>query len=271
MKLVFTTLGCPKWDMDTIISKAREYGFDAVDFRGYLDEINIFNLPEFTTQAGETLKKFKDAGLEISCFSSSAQLYCRNEKEQNANLDEVKHYAKLCKAFGTRYIRVFGGGIGKTDRAEAVEAAADTLKKMSAIAREYDITILVETHDDWTRCDDLRALLDRADCDNAAVLWDVHHPYRAVGESPQKTWEVLGKWIKYTHWKDSYLKEDGSLQLCMFGEGDIPLEEIYNVLKDNGYDGYMTLEWEKKWHPEIEEPEEAYPQYAKFMRNLMQG
>ena len=37
MKIAFMTLGCPNWDLDTIITRGREYGFDGVDFRGYLD------------------------------------------------------------------------------------------------------------------------------------------------------------------------------------------------------------------------------------------
>ena len=54
MKIAFMTLGCPNWDLDTICQKGREYGFDGVDFRGYLDEIDITKLPLFTTQAAET-------------------------------------------------------------------------------------------------------------------------------------------------------------------------------------------------------------------------
>lgn len=52
MKISFTTLGCPNWDLDTICQKGREYGFDGVDFRGYLDSLDITKLPLFTSQAG---------------------------------------------------------------------------------------------------------------------------------------------------------------------------------------------------------------------------
>jgi sugar phosphate isomerase/epimerase len=102
------------------------------------------------------------------------------------------------------------------------------------------------------------------------VLWDVHHPYRTVNENPIKTWETLGEWIEYTHWKDSYIKEDhdNGFQYCLMGNGDIPLDNIYHIFKDNKYDGWYTLEWEKKWHPEIEEPEVAFPQYVQYMRSL---
>lgn len=37
--------------------------------------------------------------------------------------------------------------------------------------------------------------------------------------------------------------------LCLIGEGVIPIKEIVKTLESDGYSGYMSLEWEKKWHP----------------------
>ena len=41
------------------------------------------------------------------------------------------------------------------------------------------------------------------------------------------------------------------------------------MLAGAGYKGYYSFEWEKKWHPDIEEPEIAIPQYAKVMREYL--
>jgi hypothetical protein len=41
------------------------------------------------------------------------------------------------------------------------------------------------------------------------------------------------------------------------------------LLEQGGYDGYLSFEWEKAWHPEIDEPEVAIPQYATYMRKLL--
>ena len=41
------------------------------------------------------------------------------------------------------------------------------------------------------------------------------------------------------------------------------------VLKAAGYKGYYGFEWEKAWHPEIEEPEVALPQYAEMMKRWL--
>ena len=41
------------------------------------------------------------------------------------------------------------------------------------------------------------------------------------------------------------------------------------MLAKGGYRGYYGFEWEKAWHPEIEEPEVAFPHYAEFMRRAL--
>lgn len=270
LKLAFTTLGCPEWDMDTIISRAVEYGYDGVDFRGYLGEMNIYELPEFSSNLAQTKKKFEDAALEVPCFSSSVRLFTTSSDELDKFLNELQHYAYLCKQFNASYIRVFGGEIGDTDRQEALEVVVRNLEKMLKIAEENEVELLLETHDDWTKSEHIQSIFKRVNSEYFNVLWDVHHPYRMVNESPEKTWEILGEKIKYTHWKDSFLTDqtDRGFQLCLTGEGDIPLKQMFDLLKSKGYQGYFTLEWEKVWWPNIEEPEVAFKLFTEFMTNL---
>ncbi|WP_062104505.1 sugar phosphate isomerase/epimerase family protein [Bacillus niameyensis] len=273
MKLAFTTLGCPNWNMETIISKAVECGYDGVDFRGYLGEMEIYKLPEFSSELEKTKKQFEEASLEIPCFSSSVRLFTNSEAELDNYLAELREYGRLCREFNTPYVRVFGGGIGETSREEAIQIVKHNLNQLLKVAEEYNVTLLLETHDSWTNCEYVRDVLHLTDSNYLQVLWDVHHPYRMVGENPETTWNVLGERIKYTHWKDSYLKEGTprGYQLCLTGEGDIPLKQIYQLLEEKKYDGYYTLEWEKVWWPNIEEPEIAIPQYADYMRTLVES
>jgi len=268
MKLSFTTLGCPEWPLDKIIASATEYGFDAIDFRGLTGEMNIYKLPEFSEQVEQTLRKITDAGLQVSCFSSSVHLFSTDNFEKN--MQEIREFSKLCRIFGTRYIRVFGGKIIDTNLDTAVQMVAQHVSEMAKIAKEHDVKLLIETHDDWISCVNMKKVLEQVDTEAVGVLWDVHHPYRMVGEQPEETWRTLGQWIEYTHVKDSRTLENRSedFQYCLTGEGDIPLQKIYSLLNREGYEGYFTLEWEKKWHPELENPEIAFPQYVHYMRKL---
>ena len=91
MKISFTTLGCPDWDLDTICRRGREYGYEGVDFRGLQETMDITQLPAFTSGAAQTRRQLADAGMEVSGISSSIRVCvpekCRGERRGGAALD----------------------------------------------------------------------------------------------------------------------------------------------------------------------------------------
>jgi len=269
MKLAFTTLGCLDWNLDQIISAAKEYGFQGIDFRGYMDELNIYKLPEFSTEVEVTKAKIKDAGLAVTCFSASIRLIAPNDEMRVEFLNEIIEYAKLAKIFGTKYIRVFGGGWLNFSREEAIAEAIRNMELLLDATEEYGVVFAIETHDEWGDTTTMKDFLEKMDNPRVKVVWDINHPYRG-GETPEKTYENIGKWVAYTHWKDSkYAPEnDRGYEECIPGIGDLPLKRFYDLLEMADYDGWHTLEWERKWHPELEPPEFAFPAFVKSMKEI---
>ena len=47
------------------------------------------------------------------------------------------------------------------------------------------------------------------------------------------------------------------------------MRESLAALRRGGYDGWVAVEWEKKWHPHIPEPEVALPQHATLLREWL--
>lgn len=269
MKLAFTTLGCLDWDLDTMIAAAIEYGYQGIDFRGYLDELNIYRLPEFSIDAEATNAKIKAAGLEVSCFSASIRLIAPDEKTRLEFMEEILEYTKLAKIFGTKYIRVFGGTWLGRNREEAIDEAIRNMNLLLEATKDSDVVFAIETHDEWVDTSTIKELLEKMDNERVKAVWDVNHPYRG-GESPEKAYENIGKYVVYTHWKDSkYAPEtDSGYTLCVSGEGNLPLKRFYDLLELCGYEGWQTLEWERKWHPELEPPEVAFPAFVKSMKEI---
>ena len=136
-------------------------------------------------------------------------------------------------------------------------------------ARDAGVAVAVETHDSWTDSTQLRAVFEKAGWpEGVGFLWDVHHPYRFHGEPPETSAANMGGHLLNTHWKDSAAKADGGFELRLCGEGDVPLREIARTLHAAGYGGYLTFEWEKRWHSEIPGPEVAVPHFARFIRQV---
>ncbi|RPJ51502.1 MAG: sugar phosphate isomerase/epimerase, partial [Chloroflexi bacterium] len=108
MKLSFNTLGCPKWDLATICERGQAYGFDGVDFRGYLDTLDITLLPEFTTNLKTTRQRLDNAGLAVSGVSSSIKV-CENDK-LDAHLKEARRTLATAHRPGTLKGHSYTGG-----------------------------------------------------------------------------------------------------------------------------------------------------------------
>jgi sugar phosphate isomerase/epimerase len=274
MKIAFMTLGCPNWDLDTICRNGREYGFNGVDFRGYLNEIDITKLPLFTAQAAETRRRLNDAGLAVSAISSSIKL-C-DPASQKANLDEAKRTIETAAKFGCVNVRVFGAGKLEGSRHEALAAiGADAMQEILALDGASGLHWLFETHDNWIKAGDCALLLNRIENPAFGALWDMGHTARVGGETPEQSYTALGSRIGYTHVKDAMYDTHHPLAMAdgwhyvLPGEGSLPLAEAIGVLKQHGYDGWILFEHEKRWHPNLSEPEIAFPTFVQWVKPLL--
>jgi hypothetical protein len=52
------------------------------------------------------------------------------------------------------------------------------------------------------------------------------------------------------------------------GRGCIPFTDAVAAIERLKFGGYISFEWEKYWHPEIEEPEVALPDFISAIRKL---
>ena len=274
MKISFMTLGCPNWDLDTICKRGREYGFDGVDFRGYLGEIDVTLLPEFTTGAQKTYCKLKDAGLEVSGISSSLRVCVLENLE--SNLEEARRTIEAAKSLDAVNIRVYGGGdLEKYTRPELASIGCDCVSQILELDGARDLHWLFETHDLWMQAQHCRLLLDSIPDPAFGALWDMGHTWRVGREKPADLFKAIGPRVGYTHIKDAVYDptsplamEDGWHYVAP-GTGELPLKEFIELLKTDGYDGWLLFEHEKHWHPNLPEPEEIFPKYIKWIKPFL--
>src|SRR5688500_4522423 len=48
--LSFSTLGCPDWTFETILNFADEHGYDGIELRGILRQLDLTKCPEFNSK-----------------------------------------------------------------------------------------------------------------------------------------------------------------------------------------------------------------------------
>jgi sugar phosphate isomerase/epimerase len=256
-----------------IIDAARRWGYAGIEFRGLQAELELDRTPEFGTRIAETRRRLQDAGLRATCLSSSVQVVTAglHEVERKQAIATVRTYLEMAKAVDAPFVRVFGGEMpAALSPDDAISRAVATLREVGDDAQARGVTVLVETHDAFIDSTRLANLIRATDHAAVQVLWDIHHPYRLNGESIAMTVRQLAPHLRYTHVKDSsFDKESERATYVPVGQGDVPIREALYALLALNYDGYLTLEWEKRWHPDLDPPEVILPHYAEQMREWL--
>lgn len=270
LPIAFSTLGCPAWTWRKILDQAAQFGYAALELRGVQGEMDLPKSPQFTgAKLKESLQDLAALDLKISDLGASARLGEPEAAKRAAQLDEARRFIDLAHKLQTPYVRVFGGKLGKDQTMQAAtELIIAGFKELHEHARGSGVTLLIESHDEFTTSASLLKILQGMNLPTAALLWDAHHTFTDGHEQPAETFKQLGKYVRHTHLKDSRPGEKDR-RYVLTGTGDVPVKETVKVLAASGYKGYYCFEWEKKWHPEIEEPEIAFPHYAKVMREYL--
>ncbi len=269
MKLAFSTLGCPDFDWPDIYALAKDFGFEGIELRGLGDDIfSVRAKPFLKENLADTVTHLKKLHLEIPCLSTGCTL--RDAEKKDAVVAEVKEYIALAQALGTPYIRILADL--KAERTGEVddEVVLAALEELIPAAEQAGVMLLLETNGVYADTTRLRELLERVGSDSVGALWDIHHPYRFFGETPEQTVQNLGAYIKYTHIKDSVM-ENGQVRYRMMGEGDLPVDEVMQALRSINYEGYVSLEWLKRYAPDLSDAGIVFPQFAHFMSAYLTG
>jgi sugar phosphate isomerase/epimerase len=267
MKLAYSSLACPGWTVEEAADAVARFGFDGIEWR-------LADGEPITSQTSpavlqRVIEATRARGLRVPALDSSCQLAQVDDTGRSKSVREGEFMVDLALTLGAPAVRVFGGPLPESVAiGEALAPAAEVLRRIAQHAAAHDIQILVETHDPaWSRSANVVALTTAAGVPSVGILYDVLHPCR-MGETVEQTVSTLGRHVKLVHVKDGHRPPDGAEEwpLCALGEGDVPLDSIFVLLQAQGYDGWYTFEWEKRWHPELAEPKVALPAGAAYVR-----
>ncbi|MCL2773691.1 MAG: sugar phosphate isomerase/epimerase [Oscillospiraceae bacterium] len=267
MKLAFSTVGCPDWTFDEIFAAAVDFGYDAIEIRGMGNEICAPKLKIFSDfSIDSTMEKLRNSNLTISMFTSNSVIGFPDIVEEAKK--EAFDYIDLAYKAGVPFVRVFISPRPEADEID-MNCAVSAYSEICEYAKDKKVTPLIETNGVFADSKVLAEFMRRIDCENKGVLWDVHHPYRFFNEAPEYTFENIGGYLKYMHIKDS-VYHSGKLEYRMVGYGDVPIYDILKLVSDGGYSGFLSLEWTKRWLPELQEPGIVFSHYINYMRDLIE-
>lgn len=265
-KLAFSTLGCPTWDLDTILKTAVSSGYQGVEFRGLLGELDLPKRPEFSSQLAETRTRFAGQGVRICNLGSSTQLHHADPAKRTQQLDHARRFIDLAHQLNCPFVRVFPDQLPPDQpRDQTLRLISDGLLELGNYAKAASVTVLLESHGELTRTDLLTTIMQAANHPNVGLIWDIFNMWVDAHEAPVTVYADLKPYIRHVHVKDARITGNKH-DYVLLGQGQAPLQEAISALQKGGYEGYYSFEWEKLWHPDIAEPEQAIPHYPGAVR-----
>jgi len=272
VKLSYSNLACPEWPFERCVEAVGEYGYDGLELRLFDGEVITPELSQTARRrATATLAR---SGFPVAALDTSLQLTLGATETGRARfLADIGQLAALAGEWGAPLLRLFGGPLPAEPaaRAATLGAAGALLGAAAPIAERHGVRLAVETHDGFSAAATLAQLLGSAK-GLAGAVYDTHHPHR-MGESPADVVATLGVNIWHVHVKDARRRTPGrdEWELVALGQGEVPVRSALGELGQAGYDGWVSLEFERKWHPELAPPEQALPAQGALLREWLRA
>ncbi len=266
--LAFSTLGCPDWRFQQIVDFAAQHNFQGIEIRGLNRQMDLPVCNEFGSAQtrANSLRVMKDENLKFVGLGSSANMHFADPSKRKKNLDDAKLFIDLAHDLNCPYVRVFANNLPKDQERQAtMELISAGLLELADYAKGSGVKVLMESHGDFVKSEDILAIMQSAEHPKVGLLWDMANMWTIAKEPPVEVYTKLKKYILHTHIKDAIVR-DGNVQYKFLGQGEVPLFEGIDALMKGGYKGFYCFEWEKFWHPEIGEPDVAFADYIKVMR-----
>lgn len=267
MKTSFSTLACPDWNLSEVLNAATKYGYDGVELRVISRELDLWKLPDFKSSSlAATRAAIEGCGVEVVAIGSSACFHSADAQERQCNLDSALRMAEVAGGLGARAIRVFGDRIqaGRT-REETAVWIADSINRLADELKSQGVQVWLETHGDFAAAADVSGILARLDGAGIGIIWDPANAFEQSGELPLLV-PSMASWLRHIHLKDLVRGAQGH-HYVPTGEGEFPLTMMFDPLVRIGFDGFVSFEWEKLWHPELDAPEVALPHFIKWWKS----
>ena len=243
----------------SIISKAKEMGFDGIEF------IDL-RVPDGMTEeeyAKALRAESERVGLPIIAYTIGADLLSENGLE--AEIERVCKKIDVAEILGAKVLR-HDAAWSVPDEAKSYvgfEQVLPTLvegcRKITEYAKAKGIVTSIENHGFF--CQDserVEKIVTGVADSNFGVLIDIGN-FCCVDENSANAVGRLAPFAKHVHAKDFHIKSGNGLNPgegffksrggnylrgSIIGHGDIPVYQCINILKDKGYDGWISVEFE---------------------------
>lgn len=241
MKYSFTSFSCPQLSLNELFDLAQTCGYDGVELRVGRGHGHGVELATSEREREVIRQQHLASDIAICCLGASCTYV--NPAETEMQLRETHRHIDLAAAVGVPLVRVFCGElIAGISRERSANAIVSALQTAAPYAHKQGITLIIETHDDWSDPKVVASLLERINHPAVGVLWDYMHTVRHAFATVDEAFESLRPWLRHVHFHDSTLRRE-ALEFRPLGEGALDTPRVVELLLQDGFQGYLSGEW----------------------------
>ncbi|WEK55260.1 MAG: sugar phosphate isomerase/epimerase [Candidatus Cohnella colombiensis] len=215
------------------------------------------------TKTPELLPVFKrrasDAGIDISNYAIGANFSGLDDEAYLLEIERVKREVDIAAQLGVTLMRhdvAYSNDISIRQFLMELPRLAEACRAIADYAAPLGITTSVENHGFYVQASDrVQALVNEVNRDNFKTTLDIGN-FVCVDEEPIVAVAKNLPFASIVHVKDFYRRSfnpgEGWFQSAggqylrgaITGQGDIDIRTILKHLKQSGYNGYLSLEFE---------------------------
>lgn len=225
-----------------------------------------FTLVDNLELADQVRDKAKEVGIELSNYALPCNFVQDTQEEFDAEVARMKEHVDLINRMGIKHMRhdVTAFTLPPEKRTiawfeENLDKMVEGSRQLADYAAQFGITTTIENHGMAVQHSDrVQRVIDAVDRPNFRNTLDVGN-FLCVDEDPIVGVKKNLSYASMVHFKDFYIRpfdqdpgggewfrtaNDNYLRGSIVGQGDVEIRKIVKIIKDSGYDGNITLEFE---------------------------
>ena len=225
-----------------------------------------FTLVDNLELADAVREKAKEVGIELSNYSLPGNFIHDTEEAFEAEVERLKEHVNLINRMGIKHMRhdVIAFTLPPEKRTiahfeKSLSKIVEGSQRIADYAAQFGITTTIENHGAAVQHSDrVQRVIEAVDRPNFKTTLDIGN-FLCVDEDPIVGVKKNLSYASLIHFKDFYIRpydqdpgagkwfrtaNDNYLRGAIVGQGDINIRAIVKLIKDSGYDGNITLEFE---------------------------
>lgn len=224
------------WDVETIIAKLEEAGFEAVELR---TEHKHGVEPSIGPEERKRIKdRFARSKVRLLSYGTTCEFHSPDPAVRKQNVETGKRFVDLAHDTGAWGVKVRPNGFPDGVSHEATFAnIGAALRELGDYGVGKGVEIWLEVHGRETQLPQNAAAIMRATRHkNVGLCWN-SNPTDVVDGSVKQSWELLKPWVKSAH-------------ITELANAAYPWRELFTLMRQSGYDRYTLCEAAESKEPE---------------------